>query len=161
MTERISGIDRRHVLGGVAAASLGLPLLAACGSGSDTSGSAGDDTASTPSPAETSGTSGTSAPASKAPAGIVATSKVPVGGGVVIADDKVVVVQPKTGEFLGWSAICTHQGCTVSSVSGGLIHCPCHGSAYSIEDGSVQGGPAPKPLPKVAVKVQGGQVDLA
>lgn len=160
MTERSTSMKRRHLLGGVATAGVGLPLLAACGSGSDMTGpAAGTGAPNTPGTPSAPSTSPT--PQSPGGSGVVATSKVPVGGGVVIADDNVVVVQPKAGEFLGWSATCTHMGCTVSSVSGGLIHCPCHGSAYSIEDGSVQGGPAPRPLPKVAVKVQGGEVDLA
>ena len=32
-------------------------------------------------------------------------------------------------------------------VAGGKIICPCHGSQFSIKDGSVVGGPAPAPLP--------------
>jgi len=90
----------------------------------------------------------------------VAATDVPVGGGVVLADDQVVVVQPRTGTFLGWSSTCTHQGCTVASVSDSLIHCPCHGSAFSIEDGSVRSGPATTALPKVALTVRGNQVHL-
>ena len=39
--------------------------------------------------------------------------------------------------------------------------CPCHGSAFSIEDGSVQAGPATKPLGAVEVTVKGGEITLA
>ncbi|MEP9383150.1 Rieske (2Fe-2S) protein [Nocardioides sp. KR10-350] len=166
--------SRRHLLTGSAAAGVGLPLLAACGSdsgeGADpaASDSASSPPSSTPSAAATSSApssraagSSSAAPSSPAAAGLVATSEVPVGGGVVIAKEKVVVVQPTKGQFKGWSSTCTHMGCTVGTVSDGLIHCPCHGSEYSIEDGSVQGGPAPRGLPAVAVKVVGGEVDLA
>jgi Rieske Fe-S protein len=38
-------------------------------------------------------------------------------------------------------------------VSGGTIRCPCHGSQYSIADGSVVNGPAPRPLPAKQVEV--------
>ncbi len=89
---------------------------------------------------------------------LVAASDVPVGGGVVLPDEQVVVTQPSEGEFLGFSAICTHQGCTVASVDDGEIRCPCHGSRYSIEDGTVVNGPATQPLPEVAVSVQGDEI---
>lgn len=42
------------------------------------------------------------------------------------------------------SMVCTHLGCTVSSVAGGF-KCPCHGSQYD-DDGRVVVGPAPKDL---------------
>ena len=58
---------------------------------------------------------------------------------------QVVVTQPSEGVFTGFSAICTHQGCLVTSVADGVIDCPCHGSAFSISDGAVLSGPAPPP----------------
>jgi Rieske Fe-S protein len=48
----------------------------------------------------------------------------------------------------------------VDSVSDGAIHCPCHGSTYSISDGAVLHGPAPDPLPKAAVVVSGSDLIL-
>ena len=81
-----------------------------------------------------------------------------MGGGTIIDGKNVVVTQPAAGTFKGFSAVCTHQGCIVSSVSGGTINCPCHGSQFSIKDGSVVAGPAPRPLPAVAVKVQGTSI---
>ena len=89
------------------------------------------------------------------------TSEIPVGGGKIFKDQKVVVTQPKKDEFKAFSAICTHQGCTVSTVSNGTIDCPCHGSRYRIADGSVAGGPAPKPLPAEQIKVEGNSIRLA
>ena len=59
-------------------------------------------------------------------------SAVPVGGGVILADEQVVITQPQEGVFQAFSAVCTHQGCVVSEVSDGTINCPCHGSRYSI-----------------------------
>ncbi|WP_346534297.1 Rieske 2Fe-2S domain-containing protein [Micromonospora sp. DPT] len=41
------------------------------------------------------------------------------------------VTQPNPSEFKGFSAICTHQNCTVSRVEGGTIDCLCHGSKFS------------------------------
>ncbi len=72
-----------------------------------------------------------------------------------------VVTQPSAGEFKAFSATCTHQGCAVKSVSDGVINCPCHNSNFSIADGSVQSGPATKPLPSVAITVSGDSITLA
>ncbi|MFI6661295.1 Rieske (2Fe-2S) protein [Streptomyces sp. NPDC050523] len=89
------------------------------------------------------------------------TADIPVGGGKIFKNEKVVVTQPKKDEFKAFSAICTHQGCTVSAVADGTINCPCHGSKYHIADGSVAGGPAPKPLPAEQIDVQGNSIRLA
>ncbi|ATL26681.1 Rieske (2Fe-2S) protein [Streptomyces formicae] len=104
-----------------------------------------------------------SAPASeKPPAGpeLARTSDIPVGGGKVFKDEKVVVTQPERGDFRAFSAVCTHQGCTVSEVAGGTINCPCHGSKYRVADASVAGGPAPRPLPPQKITVTGNSITL-
>jgi nitrite reductase/ring-hydroxylating ferredoxin subunit len=149
-------LGRRRLLGGAAALGLAAPILAACGSSSDasssTDGSGGGSGPSSPGNGGGSGGSGSSG------AGLVATADVPVGGGVILQGQKVVVTQPTKGDFHAFSAVCTHQGCIVASISGGTITCPCHGSQYSIKDGSVLGGPAPAPLPGVKVTVKGGEV---
>ncbi len=62
------------------------------------------------------------------------------------------------GTFKAFDATCTHQQCTVGSIKDGTIICPCHGSMYSVKDGSVTGGPAPKSLSAIAVKVDGDEV---
>ncbi|EPD61596.1 MULTISPECIES: Rieske (2Fe-2S) protein [Streptomyces] len=89
------------------------------------------------------------------------TSDIPVGGGRIFKDEKVVVTQPEKGEFKAFSAVCTHQGCTVSAVADGTINCPCHGSRFKVADGSVAKGPAPKPLAEQQIKVEGNSINLA
>ncbi|MEV6173560.1 Rieske (2Fe-2S) protein [Streptomyces sp. NPDC051954] len=89
------------------------------------------------------------------------TSDIPVGGGTIFKDEKVVVTQPKEGDFKAFSNICTHQQCPVASVSGGTINCNCHGSKFSIEDGSVAHPPATKPLPAKQITVDGNSIRLA
>ena len=89
----------------------------------------------------------------------MAAADVPVGGGTVI-DQSVVVTQPAKGEFKAFSAICTHQGCTVGSVTDGQIVCPCHGSHFSIKDGSPVSGPAPSPLAARRSPCPGGQITV-
>ncbi|RSD21403.1 Rieske (2Fe-2S) protein [Amycolatopsis eburnea] len=102
-------------------------------------------------------------PPSAAPGGtsLGAAADIPVGGGKVFADRQVVVTQPVAGTFAAFSAVCTHQGCTVDTVANGTIDCPCHGSKFKIADGSVANGPAAQPLPKKAVTVTGGKITLA
>ncbi|WP_175407342.1 Rieske (2Fe-2S) protein [Streptomyces sp. TRM64462] len=89
------------------------------------------------------------------------TDDIPVGGGTVFPDEKVVVTQPMAGDFKAFSAVCTHQGCTVGSVVNGLIRCPCHGSRFRIADASVASGPATRPLPEREITVSGGSIRLA
>jgi Rieske Fe-S protein len=54
--------------------------------------------------------------------------------------------------------VCTHAGCTVGSVSGGTINCPCHGSKFNIATGAVVNGPAASPLSPVNIQVQGTSI---
>jgi Rieske Fe-S protein len=84
---------------------------------------------------------------------------IPVGGGKIFPDAQTVITQPKKGEFKAFSAVCTHQGCLVESVTN-TINCPCHGSKYSITDGSVVNPPAPKPLPPKTIKVSGDSLTV-
>ena len=87
------------------------------------------------------------------------TADIPVGGGRIYPKDKVVVTQPKEGEFKAFSASCTHQGCLVSEVKAGDgILCFCHGSKFGIADGAVLKGPAILPLPAEKITVEGDRI---
>jgi Rieske Fe-S protein len=160
-----------------AAGGVGLAaVLTACGSSDSDSGSnsgatpsmgteSGDTTSDAgsaqPSASASSTTSDAGSGSSDGGSGLAKTSEIPVGGGKVFADQKVVVTQPTAGQFKAFSAVCTHQGCTVASVSGGTINCPCHGSKFHVTDGSVATGPAQTPLPSKQVRVAGGEISLA
>ncbi len=139
MTDQTIGVSRRIVFQGMGA--LGTAVaLAGCGSDD------GDATDEAPTP-----DAGTE---------LAATSEVPVGGGLIHQEEKIVITQPTEGEFKAFSALCTHQGCVVAEVQQ-TINCTCHNSKYSIEDGSVQGGPAPSPLEEVAISVDGDKIVAA
>ncbi|MFN0283906.1 MAG: Rieske (2Fe-2S) protein [Kineosporiaceae bacterium] len=101
---------------------------------------------------------GTKGARTAGPAGLAALDDIPVGGGRVLGDRKIVLTRPDAGTVKAFSAICTHAGCAVSAVSDGVITCPCHGSAFSITDGSVTAGPARRPLSAVPVEVREGAV---
>jgi Rieske Fe-S protein len=77
------------------------------------------------------------------------------------AASRVVVTQPVAGTFAAFSAICTHQGCTVVEVRDGTINCPCHGSQFKVADGSVARGPAGRGLRAVDITVDGSTITLA
>jgi Rieske Fe-S protein len=92
---------------------------------------------------------------------LISTAGVPVGGGTVLADEKIVVTQPEEGDFKAFSAICTHQNCVVADVADGTVNCTCHGSRFRITDGSVEQGPAPRPLPGERITVEGNSIRRA
>ena len=64
-------------------------------------------------------------------------------------------------EFIAFSINCRHLGCPVRWVEDAdLFMCPCHGGVY-YRDGTVAGGPPPKPLARLQVRVRSGQVEIA
>jgi Rieske Fe-S protein len=153
----MSETTRRTVLAGAAGVGAAA-LLAACnsddGSGTGNGSDGGQQAAPTAGGQQQAGQQGGGAALAK-------TSEIPVGGGKVIDGKSVVVTQPVAGQFKAFSSTCTHAGCTVSSVSNGTINCPCHGSRFSVKDGSVKSGPAPSGLAEKNVTVQGDSVVLA
>jgi len=85
-------------------------------------------------------------------------AQIPDGGGLILSNPAVVLVRGQNGSVHAFSAVCTHQGCTVDRVRNNTISCPCHGSTFNATTGAVTGGPAPRPLPPVPVTVQNGSV---
>jgi Rieske Fe-S protein len=63
----------------------------------------------------------------------------------------------------GLAAALTACGASGGSGAGTAqgIDCPCHGSEFSVKNGSVVSGPAPSPLPRKSVTVAGGKITLA
>jgi Rieske Fe-S protein len=146
------GLTRRRVLQGAATVGvLGVAgtVLAACG---------GDDPPSTTDPT---GSADPTSGESSATEALATTADVPVGGGLVLPDEKIVLTQPTAGDFKAFTAVCTHQGCTVGSVADNVIVCPCHGSRYDASTGENVGPPAAAPLAAIEIAVDGDQITLA
>ncbi|MGN5378024.1 hypothetical protein BIV25_42635 [Streptomyces sp. MUSC 14] len=163
-----AGPARRTVVTAAGAAGLAAALTA-CGSSDDssssTTGSGSGSTGTTGSTGSGAATGGASASSGASQNGggtaLARTSDIPEGGGKIFKDQGVVVTQPTAGTFKAFSAKCTHQGCAVGSVSGGVIVCPCHNSHFSVADGSVKQGPATQPLAAEKISVSGENITLA
>ena len=140
-------VSRRTVIKHAGLAAVALAGLSAC----TNYGSGGG----TPSSAPTGG-GATSAGAGAT----IKTADIPVGGGKIFADVSAVVTQPTAGEFKAFSSICTHQNCPVTEVTD-TINCNCHGSRFSITDGSVLNPPATQALAAKQVSVEGDDLTIA
>lgn len=135
---------RRNVLT-TAGAAAGTITLAACGGGDDTGSKEG---------------SGQSQPPPTSPGTVVATlADVSVGQAksVTMNGHPVIVARTSDNNAVAFSAICTHQGCTVVP-SGDNLDCPCHRSQFNALTGAVKRGPAHEPLPAIPVKVNNGEI---
>jgi cytochrome b6-f complex iron-sulfur subunit len=146
-------VDRRGFLTTAGAATISALLVGACGGG---------EVATSP------GTPGTTPrpPVSgdgNLPAGItrdgnilrinltVVSALQATNGFTIIPDPPTVVINLGSSGFRAFTARCTHDGCTVGSVSNRRIVCPCHGSAFDADGGDVLVGPATQPLRSFAV----------
>src|SRR5215510_1350818 len=135
----------------------GIGLIATVVAACSTYGKKTEASSEASSPAATTETAGPGGGPAAATA-LAKTADVPVGSGLIV--DEVVVTQPTAGQFMGFSAKCTHKGCTVNKIADGTIDCPCHGSKFNL-DGSVAHGPAEKPLEAMAVSVEGDSIVLS
>jgi thiosulfate dehydrogenase [quinone] large subunit len=84
-------------------------------------------------------------------------SDVPLGGAREFTDPAqgipAYVVRPSESSYVGFSAVCTHMGCTVGFFQPALqFRCPCHGSIFSAVTGEVLQGPAPAPLSSIPIE---------
>jgi len=139
-----------------AAGAAGLAVaLTACGSDNGSSDSSNTQAGAN---ASSGGGSGSGSGGGTA---LAKTSDIPEGGGKIFKEQSVVVTQPAAGTFKAFSTKCPHQGCAVSSIANGIIHCPCHGSEFSVEDGSVKKGPATTGLSTQKVTVSGDSITLS
>jgi Rieske Fe-S protein len=138
---RVSGVvGRRIVFQGLGAVGVAVVLAGCAGGDEGDEGDEGDPTA--PATGKT----------------LATVDEVPVGGGLILGDERIVITQPTEGEFVGFSATCTHQGSNVTSVADGVIECSVHGAWFSAKTGEAEGGPASAPLAVVEIRVDGDRI---
>jgi len=153
---------RTMVLGGAAAAAVGV-MAALVGGFTAIIGRA---VGRTPTPqADPAGPAGPAAPpASNPPQGttVAAASSVPVGRALSFTapdGNPAWVVHPSGDTFVAFSAVCTHNGCTVQFEPSTVeFICPCHGGIFDGRTGQVLQGPPSRPLPSIGVQVVNGQI---
>jgi Rieske Fe-S protein len=147
-TDGAGELSRRRLIRNTGLSALAIGGLSAC-----------TNYGAQPAAPATSAGSGASGPASGAGGSAIAKADIPVGGGKIFADLQAVVTQPASGEFKAFTSVCTHQGCTVAEVVQ-TINCTCHGSKFSITDGSVVTGPATAPLAAKKVTANGDNLTV-
>lgn len=157
------GTNRRSVLRGMSVVAAAGGLAACSKEEQEAAKSSASSLASDASTNVSSAAQSASSAASEAVSGGVSVpkSKVPVGSGFVDKDNKFVVSQPTAGNFKAFSNICTHEKCAMTRVDGDAIVCACHGSAFSLADGSVINGPADKALDENKVGADGDNLKIS
>jgi Rieske Fe-S protein len=148
--DRAGELSRRSLIRNTGLSALAIGALSAC----TNYGAQPAAPASSASSGSTQGSGSGSAGGST-----IAKADIPVGGGKIFPDLQAVVTQPKAGVFKAFTSVCTHQGCTVAEVVQ-TINCNCHGSKFSITDGSVVNGPATAPLAAKQVKATGNNLTV-
>lgn len=159
MEDRISRKRFIRLGAAVGVTATGASVIAACGGGE--SGTGGDGAAASGG-GETAADGATDKPGSGGET-IAQTSEIPQDSAQKFTNEgqPAVLVHLQNGDFVAYSAVCTHQQCTVAYQEGQLA-CPCHGSIFDPADGGqVVNGPAQKPLPEIPIQVQNGEVTKA
>ncbi len=90
------------------------------------------------------------------------TSLASTSGFAVVSSSKgqLIVVRTSATAAVTLSAVCTHQGCTVTYRSSTmLLFCPCHGAEFTLS-GSVQTGPATVPLKTYQTALSGNIITI-
>jgi Rieske Fe-S protein len=170
--ERISRRRFIHLGTALGVSAAGASVLAACGGGGGAGGESGNGAGGggeygggTGGGGEVKRSSGekTDGGTEKQPSGgqaIARTSEVAPGSAIKFKDSgsPAVLIHLESGDFVAYSAVCTHQQCTVAYRNGQLA-CPCHGSVFDpANNGQVVSPPANRPLPQIPVEVRGGEV---
>ncbi len=169
MEERISRRRFIHLGTALGVSTAGASMLAACGGGA-TGGASGGGGGEYGGGAGGGGEAARQSSGKKTDGGtqkqtsggqvIARTSEVAPGSAINFKDSgsPAVLIHLESGDFVAYSAVCTHQQCTVAYRNGQLA-CPCHGSVFDpANNGQIVSPPANRPLPQIPVEVRGGEV---
>jgi nitrite reductase/ring-hydroxylating ferredoxin subunit len=97
------------------------------------------------------------------PVTVAALDEIPVGGVKTFhypaSDDPCILVRTAAETYVAYSQKCTHLSCAVYyEKEQNRLECPCHQGFFSIADGSVLQGPPQRPLPRVTLRKEAGQL---
>jgi cytochrome b6-f complex iron-sulfur subunit len=84
-----------------------------------------------------------------------------VGGAVFVQSSagNFLVAHTAQDTFSALTAICTHEGCTISGYESSTYTCPCHGSQFSTSGGVLR-GPAGRSLQSFATSFANGTLTI-
>ncbi|HYN95444.1 MAG TPA: Rieske 2Fe-2S domain-containing protein [Pilimelia sp.] len=156
---------RRGFLLGMA----GVAATALAGCGSDEPDDGAGRPAAPDGAADGPGSPGTSAGSQSAgpdatphqvpPQALTLATHVPLGGGVVVEQGKVLVVQPTPGVYKAFDARCPHNGVPVNPPdTTGVVTCPRHKAQFNGADGVILRGPAKRSLTGIPIKMAGAYI---
>lgn len=117
-------------------------LIEGCGGNNNPAGPGGGG-GTAPSLATVSGT----AAGNTVTVNISGTALATVGSAALVqaGSDSILVTRTAQESFSAFTAICTHEQCTITGFQSGAFICPCHGSQFNTS-GQVQQGPATRAL---------------
>jgi nitrite reductase/ring-hydroxylating ferredoxin subunit/uncharacterized membrane protein len=77
-------------------------------------------------------------------------------------DGTAILVARVRGRLHALSNTCVHRGGSLADgeLEGGCVVCPLHSSAFRLDDGSVERGPATYPQPVLDVRVRDGSIEV-
>ena len=94
---------------------------------------------------------------------IAAVADVPVRSAMMFdypnEHDTCLLIRLAEDQFVAFSQKCTHLSCAVvPEVEKGVLRCPCHEGYFDLATGRNIAGPPPRPLPRIELVIEGGEV---
>ena len=74
-------------------------------------------------------------------------------------NDPAILMRLADDQYVAYRQRCSHLSCPVTyNHAQSRLNCPCHNGAFDAATGNVLFGPPPSPLPKISLKIEGGQI---
>ncbi|MDQ2687852.1 MAG: Rieske (2Fe-2S) protein [Armatimonadota bacterium] len=89
--------------------------------------------------------------------------EIPVGGVKLFRypteDSPALLIRVADTQYAAYLQRCTHLSCPVMpDADGQRLECPCHNGAFDAATGRVLSGPPPRPLPRIALRIEGDKI---